>query len=590
MEGMKLTNKPSVDRAWMKYFPEEVKYLQAPKCSLFEYMMGCCPGMDVVAMTYYGTDITWADMMGQVEPIAKSLRALGFGEGDQIPVFFRSVPEFYPLLFAAEKIGASLLCRDNTLEENVEAVAKSGSKIIFAHDFLQQYELDAFVRDAGVEKAILLSPYHLAVKDEMPDYVHNYIRDQYKGPSANSSEVISWDAFVELGKDFTGVVDAPADCTRPLYRAYTSGSTGPSKQVIHSAENMTGVLCQMTSYSMGPDGKRLTWMLQNLPTALVAVVVSMTLLPIASNIHLYLNPFADVYDLDLELMRLKPNCIPLIPMFMEVMMTSERIPEDFDMSFYYSGGVGAEWFSNSQSYRAQEFLRKHNSIANCTVGYGQTEAGGNCTIPACLADYPLMTDGNVGVPLPLATMGIFKPGTSEELGYNQLGEVCKCGPGTMLGYDSAEATAEVLKVHDDGKLWLHTGDLGYVNEDGVFFVLNRGANERYGGGILAGLIMENRIADARIEGIKDQFFAIPQDEAHPGYYLPYMFVVLEEGYTVEDIRGAVDAALEPYQRPVEIRVIESRPFFHFKTNRRGLAMQIHAEKLAKAQKKSAAAR
>ena len=92
--------------------------------------------------------------------------------------------------------------------------------------------------------------------------------------------------------------------------------------------------------------------------------------------------------------------------------------------------------------------------------------------------------------MPLNDMGVFKPGTQVELGYNEMGEICTSGPGNMLGYDRRSATAKTLQTHADGKIWLHTGDIGYVDEDGVFYVLNRGAAHRFGGGELAVLPMK----------------------------------------------------------------------------------------------------
>ena len=78
-------------------------------------MAAACPGKDVTAIHYYGKDITWAQIEVEVNRVAKALKAVGFGVGDQIPMFLRSVPEFIYLLLAAERIGASLLCRDNTM-------------------------------------------------------------------------------------------------------------------------------------------------------------------------------------------------------------------------------------------------------------------------------------------------------------------------------------------------------------------------------------------------------------------------------------------------------------------------------------------
>ena len=144
----------------------------------------------------------------------------------------------------------------------------------------------------------------------------------------------------------------------------------------------------------------------------------------------------------------------------------------------------------------------------------------------------------------------------------------------MLGYDNPEATAKTLQVHEDGMTWLHTGDIGFMNEDGVLYVQTRGTAPRYGGGDLATLAMENVIADAEIEGIDDEFFVVVPDSTHPGYYVPYLYIVPKEGYTVADLEDEIRECLEAYMQPVEIIEIAARPFFHFKTNRIGLAREL----------------
>ena len=236
-----------------------------------------------------------------------------------------------------------------------------------------------------------------------------------------------------------------------------------------------------------------------------------------------------------------------------------------------AAGAGCEAVNNNQLDRVQEFLHKHNCNVRFTVGYGSSEGGSNLTFQMAPKS---VHNGNVGIPMPLNDMGVFKPGTQEELGYNEMGEICTVGPGNMLGYDRRSATAKTLQRHADGKIWLHTGDIGYVDEDGVFYVLNRGAAFRYGGGELAVLPMENRLADAKIKGIKDEFFVLIEDEDHDGYFVPYLYVVLEDGYKVDDIIKDVQSCLEPYMFPVEILAIDERPFFHFKTNRIELSKEL----------------
>lgn len=171
----KLTGKPSIDRPWMQYYPQEmIENLTVPNSTLYEYLMYNCPGDDVVAIHYYGRDITWKQIKEETDKVARALKAVGFGENDEIPMFLRSVPEFIFLLLGAEKIGASLLCRDNTIEENVAAVKKAGAKIIFAHDFLSQEDFNKF-RACGVREAILLSPLRSADKSTLPDYSWDFL-------------------------------------------------------------------------------------------------------------------------------------------------------------------------------------------------------------------------------------------------------------------------------------------------------------------------------------------------------------------------------------------------------------------------------
>ena len=561
-----LTGKASVDRPWMKFYPPGIeKMMSIPEVTMNQYMRMMCRGMDLTVMHYYGTDISWSDYFRMVDETARAMKAAGLGKGDQIPVFLRAVPEFLIVLLAAEKIGASLLCRDNTIPENAEAISNAGAKVIFAHDFITREEVDAYTA-AGVKKIITVDPWRLANKKEMPQHIVKCLESNYVEPKVTGDMICSWNTFIAAGSVFAGDVEAPADLDRPLFRAYTSGSTGPSKQDIHSSRTMLSVVCQMSGYG-NSDEFRPTWLTTLLPPALVAVTVSTLLVPMASNRLLILDPFVDVYDIDLEMMRYKPNTWPLIPMFMEILMKSERIPADYDMSHLLACGAGAEATNNGQIRRAQKFLEDHNCHVVFSTSYGQSEACSNITFPA-----PGYTfgNGNVGIPMPLNVMGIFRG--DRECTYNKLGEICVAGPGNMLGYDNEEATKKALVRHADGRLWLHTGDTGYMNEDGVVFTLGRGMAKRYNedpekAERLVDVMLENLVSDAEIPGLKDCFFVIRPDKEHEGYHVPYMYAVLEEGVRMKDIQKAVDAALMEYQRPVEIIQIPERPFYHFKTNR-----------------------
>ena len=105
------------------------------------------------------------------------------------------------------------------------------------------------------------------------------------------------------------------------------------------------------------------------------------------------------------------------------------------------------------------------------------------------------------------------------------------------------------------------------------------AAQRFGGGDLMVQPLENIVADADIKGIKDEFFVIVPDDEHEGCFLPYLYVQLKDGYTLDDVRDKINACLpERYMRPVEIFTVPERPFFHFKTNRIGLSKEIIAKR------------
>ena len=564
-----LTGIPSIDRPWLQYYPPGADQMTIPQVSMNDYLKLMSRGDDLTVLHYYGTDISWKEFFKKVDRAARAMKAMGLGEGDQIPVMLRAVPEFLVTLLAAERIGASLLCRDNTIPENAEAIAKTDAKVMFAHDFITRAEVEAYTK-AGIKKIITVNPWTGAKKGQMPEYIVKSLKALYTEPQLTSDVISGWDDFMAAGRIYIGNVDAPADLDRPLFRAYTSGSTGPSKQVIHSAQTMLGVVHQLSAYGSS-DEFRPIQMHTLLPPALIAVTVSMLLMPMASNKLLILNPWVDVMDIDLEMMRYKPNVWPMIPMFVEILMRSKRIPADYDMSHLIAAGAGAESFNNGQVKRAQKFLNDHNCQAIFTIGYGQSEAASNITFP-CPA-YPI-ANGNIGIPMPMNNMGIFRGET--ECGYNEKGEICVTSPGNMLGYDTEEATSKTLIRHADGKLWLHTGDTGYVNEDGIFYALGRGLCKRYNPANpekskrLVEIAMENKISDANIPGVIDSFFVIAPDRKHNGYFVPYLYAVLEEGHTVDSIAADVNKALKEHEHPVEIIQIPERPFYHFKTNRRHL--------------------
>lgn len=571
--GATLTGKASVDKPWLQFYPEALRNVEVPTITVETFLRAKNPDENKIAFEYYGNKITWKEFWGEVDKAAKSLKILGFGEVNRIPVFLQSVPAHFILLIAAERIGAAIICRDDIPEELCFAIRKSKSETAFVMDYTSKSDEDLFRATTPMKRVIKVSPYDYADRKSVPDYVEKEIASRYTGAIETTEGDLTWDEFLALGKDYTEDYMAQEDVNRPVFGAYTSGSTGISKLVIHSSSNIVATAFQMSIF-IPPSDVPEKWWLPILPPALIAVTVSMAIFPLSAGLIMVLDPFCPLEDIDIAFMEQKPNFWALIPMFCEMLMKSDRIPEDYDMSHLRSIGTGAEAMNERKTQEVEAFFHKHNVKATLSAGYGQSEGCSNFTLPNPM--FPLV-DGCVGMPMPATTMAVFSEDL-EELNYGEIGELCMTGPAMMLhyaGWRGDELTERTLINHPDGNCWLHTGDKAYINEHGIVYILGRGTTKRFGGGELYMMRMETKAV--RVAGVEDGFFCFVPDQDHEGYFLPYFFVILDETKSLDEVKAGLADALEEYEYPVDIRVIKERPYFHFKTNRKELTAAILEE-------------
>ena len=160
-------------------------------------------------------------------------------------------------------------------------------------------------------------------------------------------------------------------------------------------------------------------------------------------------------------------------------------------------------------------------------GYGLTEAVTGIVGMPINESRP----GSIGVPFPDTLVAIFRPGELEEAPVGEEGEICVSGPAVMLGYlDDPDATAAALQTHPDGRTWLHTGDIGRMDEDGFFFFTSRLKRMIKSSGfnvfpsqVEAALHEHPSVAEVCVVGVPDASqgervvaVVVPADEAAPG--------------------------------------------------------------------------
>lgn len=92
---MNLTGKPSVDKPWLQFYPEQLRNVEVPKMTIEEFLKFKNQDENRIAFEYYGNKITWKTLWKEVDKAARSLKVLGYGDGRRIPLFLQSVPAHY---------------------------------------------------------------------------------------------------------------------------------------------------------------------------------------------------------------------------------------------------------------------------------------------------------------------------------------------------------------------------------------------------------------------------------------------------------------------------------------------------------------
>ena len=190
-------------------------------------------------------------------------------------------------------------------------------------------------------------------------------------------------------------------------------------------------------------------------------------------------------------------------------------------------------------------------------GLGCTENGGAATY-AKLGTYKL---GGVGIPLMYENMGIFKPGTDEELKYGEIGEICISGPTVMQEYlNNPEETSKVLRKHSDGKIWLHTCDLGKVDSDGQFYISDRIKNIF----MRKGFNVHPSEVNKFISSLDFVDSCTVMGVSHPTEQMvPVAFIKLNDGVDIENAKNQILNAcynnLEEPSVPYDIIFVDNMP-------------------------------
>ena len=542
-------------KPWLKYYDQKFIDQTLPALSAFEYVCQRSKNhLNDTALEYYGRKFTYADLIVNVKKTAAALRGAGVKKGDIITVVSIMTPEIIALFYAADMIGATLNLVDPrySVEGIREYIEEVDSHLLVCLNVVYERCRQAAKR-TNVEKVIVLSP-----ADSLPPVMAVGYKLTTPDKNKYASNVIRWKQFIKGGEGQSTAAE-PYDPDHACVVVHTGGTTGSPKGVMLTDDCFNGIALQFQAYpKLFHRGQKL----MNVMPPFIAYGFACGIhLPLVLGFTVIIIPNLDPAKLGSLVLKHKPEHMFGVPTHYQQLAADPKL-RDKDLSFIINYAAGGDSLSRGAEQTVNDFLAAHGARYPIAKGYGMTEVSSAATVAAGLDNKP----GSVGIPMVNTVVAAFEPGTDQELPIGQRGELCISGPCLMKGYyNKPEETAILLRRHPDGRVWAHTGDMGYLDEDGFVFLDSR----------IKRMIIRHdgfKVFPSMIENVVSRHPAVHQcsvvgcaDKDHTQGRLPFVYIVLKADTTakkkqvIRELERMCAEELPEYVQPVAYKFISSMP-------------------------------
>jgi len=452
---------------WLKSYGEVKFHLDYPDFSMSDALFESARKYpDQVALTFQDRDTTYAKLVPQIREAEKAFRAIGIKEGDVVTVCMPNVPQTVVSLYAINAIGAvaSMIHPLSAVHEIAFYLKEAQSRTIIS---LDQF----YSKIKKVQELVELDHIIIARVSDALGFVkgtaYKFIKERKFEKFTEDSKLITWKTFLNKAKECTkdpSVIKKGKDLAVILFSGGTTGVTKGIKLTnlnFNALALQTGTMCNKQIQGMT--------MLAAMPMfhgfGLGVCVHSLMFWGGRS----VLVPQVSVKGYSKLLKTAQPNYIAGVPTLYEG-ITRNKEMDNVDLSCLMGVFSGGDSLSVELKKKLDKFLADHGATVRVREGYGTTE----CVTASCLTPYNKEKEGSIGLPYPDTYYKICKPGTTEEVPYGEDGEICLRGPSVMLGYiNHEEENKKTLVKHEDGFTWLHTGDMGYMDDEGFIYFKQR---------------------------------------------------------------------------------------------------------------------
>lgn len=544
-----------LEHPWTEYYKDSVNFnLKYSDSSMVGYFLEAVARYpENIAYEFYGFKCTYREFYERIRDAAKSLKSLGIKKGDRITICMPNTPSAIIMFYAANMVGAvASMVHPLSAENEIQLyLSQSNSTLLFVLDLV--YEKVRNIIDTTNVKKVVVGSIGDNLK-KLKKLVYKY-NSRGKVPNIELSDnIMTWSEFLNYGYDYDGEVVSLSKPEDPAVILYSGGTSGDPKGIILSNLNFNALALQShLMVEQSDEGKSVLSILPIFHGFGLAVCIHTCL---CCGMKLILIPDFSHKKFVSIIKKYKPNFICAVPSLYEL-LTKSKFGRN-ELSCIEAIISGGDFMSETLKEKVDNFLHEHGSKAEVRIGYGLTEA----TAATCLTPTGRYKQGSIGIPFPDTYYKIVAIGTHEKVPYNTDGEICISGPTVMLGYlNSPEDTIKTLRKHDDGRIWLHTGDVGYMDEEGYVYYRQR----------LKRVIVSNgyNVYPSYIENILNSFPGIMTSTVigipHPHkVQVAKAFIVLEEGIEpskelLKKIKDYCEINLAKYSLPAEYEFIDSLP-------------------------------
>lgn len=452
---------PSQEKPWLRHYSDEIVYGSIPEVTIYDYLVRKnAHHLRDKAILFLGRTINYRELFVNIKKCAGALLACGCKKGDIVTISLPCIPEAVYMVFACNYLGlvANLIHPLPGASEVNRFLLEAKSEVFVMFDgtygIVKEMLDRTYVKHAIVVSATQSAPFYIKALASLKCVE---LKQGYT----------DWNTFIEGG------VKHPQECMEMKFDdlaiiSHTGGTTGAPKGVMLSNRNMVSELWQI-GMSMPKGDARDTLLMTILPPFINYSLSNSIVEPLVLGVPILLIPKYEPEKIGHYIRKYKPQHINSIPPYWEQLLNDPKA-HSTDYSCLVNATYGGEAMDPGKRSAVNKLIKEGGGNVVLTCGYGMTEL-----TSAAAANYPnCNSKGSSGIPLVKMDCGIFDLDDNSELSYKEEGEICFAGPTVMMGYfDNQEATDALIRVHEDGKRWLHTGDVGYIDYNGEIYITGR---------------------------------------------------------------------------------------------------------------------